>query len=269
MRQHNRALDGIGRLHAVPDMSGLGYGPGGLTSAFDPSTAVSGCQAWWDFSDAGVLFTDLTRTTPVSSDGQRILSVTDKSGQGHHPTGDTGAGNIGAFYKTNIKNGLSVARADTVNSSSLHKTFTLNQPCTYVIVFRQNTNGGFDYLIDGWPNGSTFNTTAFVSNNSTTQWTLYAGSATDPTFNLTQNAWYIAIAIFNGASSAIYLNGGSGTTGSPGTTNPGGVNIFSRGDATNAILDGDIGDFAVYDSALGSTDRATLFTGFNTKWAVY
>lgn len=72
--------------------------------AFDPVTLNP--LIWFDFSDIATLFQDAARTTPITTDGQIIQGVADKSSSGWH----IGTGT--ATYKTNIQNGKSAVLFD-------------------------------------------------------------------------------------------------------------------------------------------------------------
>ena len=80
-------------------------------TSFTP-TDITGSVIWWDFSVAASnLWQNTIRSTVVTTDGQFIQGVTDKSGAGHHGQsgGTTGSSPL---YKTAIINGKSVARFD-------------------------------------------------------------------------------------------------------------------------------------------------------------
>lgn len=76
-----------------------------------PSPAV-----WYDFSDISTLFQDDLQTTPVTTNGDKIGSVVDKTGNGEDVE------NSAAFrpeYLTNAQNGLSVG--DFLNAGSVQR----------------------------------------------------------------------------------------------------------------------------------------------------
>ena len=61
---------------------GAGGGGGGWTPADIFTGAVRG--AWWDPSDLSTLWQDVSRTIPVTTTGQSVAMMDDKSGNGHH-----------------------------------------------------------------------------------------------------------------------------------------------------------------------------------------
>ncbi len=66
---------------------------------------------WYDFSDISTLWQDSGMTTPVTTNGDPIGAVEDKTVNAQHLTQAT-AGNR-PTYTTNVQNGLSVADTDT------------------------------------------------------------------------------------------------------------------------------------------------------------
>jgi hypothetical protein len=80
----------------------LGFGPLiGAPAAYPPwtprSVIVTPLVAWHDQSDITTLFKDAAGTTPVTADGDEVLCIKDKSGNGNHATGTAGTGPI---YRT-------------------------------------------------------------------------------------------------------------------------------------------------------------------------
>ena len=73
----------MGATHqALLMYGGAGGGGGGWTPADIFTGAVRG--AWWDPSDLSTLWQDLSRTVPVTTTGQSVARMDDKSGNGHH-----------------------------------------------------------------------------------------------------------------------------------------------------------------------------------------
>ena len=84
----------------------LGFGAGGtggVTPAWTP-TDLANLQFWFDASDATKMWTD-AGTTLVSSDGQAVYRLGDKSGNGFHAN-QSGSSTLRPLYKTAYQNGL-------------------------------------------------------------------------------------------------------------------------------------------------------------------
>ena len=70
---------------------------------------------WYDFSDITTLFQDDAKTTPVTTNGDPIGAVEDKTGNGQDLT-QSNASNK-PVYTTNVQNGLSVADTDPTGNA--------------------------------------------------------------------------------------------------------------------------------------------------------
>jgi hypothetical protein len=90
---------------------GLGLHPND-GDLFNPSTVFTGATGgWYDPSDLTTLFQDTAGTTPVTTDGQSVARINDKSGNGLHLTQATAGSR--PLYKT--ANGLSWLLHDGVD----------------------------------------------------------------------------------------------------------------------------------------------------------
>lgn len=156
----------------------------------------------WDFSDASTLFTDSTRTTPVSADGDPIGGVTDLSGAGNHLRQASGAER--PLYKTGILDGRSAALYGGVSLAYLEVVTspTYAQPNTVVVVGKHGTAENDRHFFDGSSTGR------HLVGPSGGKWVLYAGSVLSGSAapNTNNN---IFVAVFNGASSKLWVNGGT------------------------------------------------------------
>lgn len=86
---------------------------------------------WYDFSDIATLFQDTARTSAVTTDGQSIKGVADKSGNSNHLSQATNP----PTYKTSIQNSLSVARFDGLNDVLTMPNLTA-APITFFVAYR-------------------------------------------------------------------------------------------------------------------------------------
>lgn len=111
------------------------------TELFDPATLFgSGTYegAWFDISDLSTLYQDSSATTPVTTDGDPVGYVADKSGNGHHATQAT-SGNRPTYRTDGTYHWL-----EFNHSNNQHLTFS--QPFagttdrTYVIGMQQNSS---------------------------------------------------------------------------------------------------------------------------------
>ena len=96
---------------------------------------------------------------------------------------------------------------------------------------------------------------------------MYAGSeilsGDAPTAN-----WGLLTALFNGASSQLWLNGTSIMTGDAGSQNSDGLTIGNR--YTGAFYwKGYLSTLAICDPSLSDAQRQDMQTAMNTYWAVY
>jgi len=229
----------------------------GTVATFDP-LSISGMIGWYDFSDADNIFTNTGMTTKVTADGDSIAAAKDKSGAGHHYTQGTALQQ--PTWKTNIQNGLAVGRGNGTSSQLKKDPWTgLASPVTFIAVASRTTTSGVGNLWGALP-VARFDNAGRLS--------MSCGSLIQSaTSTYTSNTKYILSFVFNGASSAAYLNGTSKITGDAGTTTVTFTAIFSAYDAN--YLSGDTGEIYIYNSALSDANRQACETWLNHKWAVY
>lgn len=231
---------------------------------FSPSD-ITGLQGWFDFSDASTLFTDSARTTPVSSDGDPIGGVSDKSGVNNH-LGQATSGRKPA-YKTNIQNGRSVARFDGTDDLLQSATFTdLTQPSEVFIVAKQDASRD-DQIFDGGSGGTKRNTMGFHTGPQDAR--SFAGTTISAA--LIDTTQYLLIhTVYDGASGSIGYADYAATAGNIGTDATDG---FSLGDgppfSPSVPLDGDICEVVFYNASLNSTERGNVEAYLNSKWNLY
>jgi hypothetical protein len=120
--------------------------------------SVSGLYLWLDFSDAATMYTD-AGSTLVSSDGDKIYQINDKTGTWNFSQSTEG---LRPAYKTNIQNSLSAGyflgdsrqriTASPTNASSITTFWILKQTASagrYLMTFGITTKA----LISGYTAG--------------------------------------------------------------------------------------------------------------------
>ena len=220
-------------------------------------TEVSGLIGWYDFADAATLFTDTGLTTPVSADGQIIQGVSDKSTANHDLTEATN----GPTYKVAIKNGNSIARYDGTNDI-LTATVTETQPFTIIGVIQTAEAAGTSRWFFG--NNATF--VAGFKGGGTQPWTAWAGAFIDTAINADLVNFHTHITLANGASSSVYLDGG--TADATGNLSRGAASNWSVGNPGANFWKGDICVVLVYDTNLSVADINIIGPYLATKWGI-
>lgn len=223
-------------------------------AAFNP-LSIAGMIGWYDFSDASTL-KQASGGAAVAADGDPIGYVQDKSGAGHHYVQSTSAKK--PTWKQNIQNGLSVARLDGVDDQwKLDPWSGLTAPVTFIAVASRITTSGVGALWGALPTARFDNAGRLSLNGGTFMQTATGVYAA--------NTKYILSFVFNGGSSAIYLNGVSKISGAGGSTT---VTFTALGSAYDAnYLAGDLCEVYIYNS-LSDANRQACEAGLNTKWAV-
>ncbi len=132
--------------------------------------------------------------------------------------------------------------------------FTLNQPTTIYLLFKQITWASGEHVTDGNANDSG----TIFQRNTTPGLGLFAGGAVG-NVDLTLDTYGIISAVFNGASSVIQLNNETPVTGNSGASNMGGFTLGAKADGT-------VSAHAQFKEAMGFSgahDAATRLTNIN------
>lgn len=192
------------------------------------------------------------------SDGNSVATWADGSGNGNDLTS---AGAEQPVYKTSIINGLPVVRFATNSIERIPASFAPGQPLTVMCVFKPTDLSGFRVLFDSQ---ATNPCDVYFSAGGASV-TQEAGSAQTSAVTLATGTVYTLIAVFNGASSKTYINGGAAIL--SGNVGSNGLNGVRLGKARNggSPLNGDIGEFAVFGSALSLSD-INLVGDYTERW---
>jgi hypothetical protein len=229
---------------AFPMASG---GGGAAAAAFAPSD-IAGLQLWCK-ADALVLNND-----------DPVTTWTDSSGAGH----DLSQSSAGAkpTYKTNIVNGKPVIRFDG-SSDVMAVTYTQLQPVTAFVIAACDTFAGDNRTLF---DGQTINTMIFRIDSATGVTTLYAGAVLQHTA-IVEDTWTILTAVVNGASSKIFVSGGTPASGDAGAQTFTGLTVGRDGTST-AFWAGDIAEIILYDTSLSNANLNNVGTYLATKYAL-
>jgi hypothetical protein len=243
-------------------------------------TDIAGCYLWLDFSDATTLFTD-AGSTPVSSDGDAIYQANDKSGNNSHYSQSDSAKR--PLYKTGILNSLSASLFDGSNDcltrtqdltsydkATLFIAYTSSAASTKV--FWEHGDKGANDQAGGWSHyhGSSRTITGLIRGTSGNH-ELVTTSDTITTKGILTTLVDITKAT---AELMMYVNGGSpvstdagNNTGTLGNLR---TNLGARNDGASFPFSGYIYEVILYMGVvLGDTDRSSVLTYLNNKWAIY
>lgn len=225
-----------------------------LASPIDVSTL----RAWYDLADPTSLYTDTSRTTRVSADGNAIASVADKSGQANHLTQSV-AGQR-PLYKVNIVNTKAAALFDGSNDCWATAAFgaELTQPNTIFVVAKAAAVGDAlaHWMITGLAGASGRND-IFLQGDPSSVYTLYAGASLAAAAASNTN-WHTYSGIFNGASSKGRLDGGAvltGLDGDAGSQTLAGITIGAEFDQASDPWSGYIAEVIVYNASLSAANH--------------
>ena len=244
----------------------------GAAPAWTPNS-ISGCVLWYDFSDADTMFTD-AGTTKVSSDGDAIYQINDKSTSGINATQATA--NNRPAYKTGAQNSLSAGYAAIKNKYYMDHPYPLGTATDFTVFLHAELTELFNYTgILGWrfAAGYTMNTTA----NGALQVGTDVANRINVAAGLSANTNYLFVLKKSGSSSGNFsakVNNGTPyvNTGKTATSpNSGTMQLFATGHGSTPVdvMAGYIYEYIVYNSALSDTDRGTVETYLNNKWAIY
>lgn len=233
-------------------------------------TDISGCVLWLDASDVTSLYTDDAGTTPVSADGDAIGRWSDKSGEAHHVTQAT-AGNK-PTYKTGVQNGLSVIRGDGNDFLNVPNLSLSNSSTIFAVVrwLSSSADGG---ILGGKSNNDhQFWRDEFASGDRMGIAVNGAAIVAYGTHLPATNTGYAYMWRYNSGTSAhtVHVDGVSdiSVTASLGAGVLQPDFIFAANTSTAKNLTGDIGEIAIFNSALGTTDVNSMESYLATKWGL-
>ena len=191
-------------------------GGGGSAAAFSPLSLSP--HLWLDPSDLTTLWKDTSGTDPVTADGDAVARIDDKSGNGLNLTQATEGSR--PLYKTS--GGFHWLEGDGDDDFLTVSSSPVSQPTCWAVAGRFiTTPAGRNAMLGNTGAGSIF----FEFNGN---FLLYAGLEATGATAVADGTDFVAICIFNGASSRIDIDGETGDDINPGTETESGAQIFSR-----------------------------------------
>lgn len=230
--------------------------------------ALPGLVQWCDISDITTLFQDTAAATPVTTNGQSIGRINDKSSAGTHVTQATATAK--PTYMTGIQNGLPVASFD--GGDYLDSTLTyLSFPLTIVGVARTSATVGTQRGLISLLHDTNFGTRVAFSNTN-----IVLARIQTPTNNTGNFATFAADtpAVFGARFASSQISGiSNGAITTTAHTAAAVSNIIRIGgnnnNNTSSLLNGNLCEWVVGTEAWGDALIAQVVAYLNSKWAVY
>ncbi len=209
-------------------------------------TNIPGLQFWFDADDA---------STFTFGSGTAVATWADKSGNSRNMDQTTA---IWQPTRNGSQNGLTTVVFDGVNDNVRMSTlYSLAQPTTTFLALKNTAvapsdgrafRGGLDSPISAW---------AWVQ-----KWAMYAGTVLTSAVDV-DTAWHQVSCVFNGASSALYLDGTSIASGNAGSTGGSGPWSLST---DNQPWAGEIAEVILFDSILSAENQRAVERYLRAKW---
>lgn len=226
------------------------------------AVATSGAAAYsWP---ASTLAAFESTSSGSLSDGDAIATLTSVYGAATITQGTAAARPI--YKASGGSGGLAYWQFDGVNDQ-ISGAITDTQSFTLAVICKRTGSAANNKTPIG-DSGSYAGVSSRSAGGSPNTIGLYAGSAVAPTGLNAIGTWYLIVAVFNGASSQIYINGAAAATGSPGTAGVGtGMCLGQWGGIE--FWTGDICAAAMFNTALSGAEVDSLRTYWNGKFTVY
>jgi hypothetical protein len=185
----------------------------------------------------------------ITESSGAVSQWADASGNGRHLKQATGAAQPALQGDGSI---LFDGSSDVLKTDA----FTLNQPETIYLLFRQVTWTAADHIFDGVTNDlGTLNQPTAAG---TPNLGLFAGASVTANPNLALNTYGAVASVINGASSSILVNATTETTGDAGASNMGGFTLGARGDGGLNFANIQVKEAIVYAAAHSAATRAAV-----------
>ncbi len=215
---------------------------------------IAGCKLWLDASKIAGL-----------SDNDPVALWADASGNSNDATQAVGV--LQPIYKTGVLNGLPVVRWDGSDDSLIVPDFLSGQSTAFVVginsriavvefMILQNSGTGYLIFLANANSGSNF-------------WGVYLSNYGFVPSGETSSAFKVyTVRTDSSINVEMYTNGTLSATATSGVLYTGLTFSMIGNDQYNQVLNGDIAEIIVYDSALSSGDRMAVETYLSAKYAI-
>lgn len=168
------------------------------------------------------------------------------------------------------QNGRPIADFDDGASQFMQVTYSgaLSQPFTVYVTCQldeaQVTGNAPVYVVDGSTAARMIMGRVFTTEN---VWAWYAGSWQYD--GGSDSDWHVWTAIFNGASSELFIDGISRDTGDVNTQNAVGLTVGAQRSTADNFWHGGVASIVIADPVHDASNQAAALTAINSYWGVY
>jgi hypothetical protein len=230
--------------------------------------SISGLTAWLDASDSSRLF-DSDSGGQIVAAGGHVARFEDKSGNGRHFS--TLVESHRPTRQTGVKNGLDVLRFDGANNTLLSAAalseFVSGTGSAVFIVAKASAVSGTPFVL---PDTGGLHGFFGISGNSVTAFSFDGAFPVDEaSVSHAATEWTVFAATHNGSTLTVRANGVGGAGAAHGTKSAmtAGLRI-GRTWNQSAHFNGDVAEIITYNVALSTTDRDSVESYLQDKWAI-
>ena len=234
--------------------------PGGNGNGFSP-TDIDDLYVWFDSTDSDT----------ITESGNRVSKWSNKQGVTDRDLVQATADDK-PLYDSSGSSASGNAVIDTTDDRYMETSSALTaitQPTSIVAVakFPPNGVGIAQYLFDGHSSASDRFIFSKNTQDSNDRYTMYAGyDFTESGVTGVANSWNYVTLLYNGASSAMRINGSEINTGNVGSDDLAPIILAARGTGTPIYFwNNEIMHFLIYDKLLSSDDIENLETWAETQ----
>jgi hypothetical protein len=229
--------------------------PAVAAASGDTPPVTSGLELWFN-ADA-----------ESYADGAPVPTWSDRSGNGRDLTAFDGAS--APTYRAGAINGRAAIEFNGSNSlmKTYGSTFTINQPDTFFIVYRQLDTSPGDFVFDSRDSSAR----QIFGQNTSGKLDEYANNPISAPATIPFAGYQIWSGTFNGASSSLWQNGTQVASGNAGGSGLAGFSVGALSTSNQygySYTHSQIAEILFYSSALSDSDRAAVTNWLKNRYAL-